>query len=242
MSNPVQAIGTIAGAVLKKRAADKQEQAVRKAAEREIALQKQMYEEDIARQQPYLSAGSMGVNRLAQLYGDGGAYTMGPTREALLADPLYAAGLDESIKALERSAAARGNLLSGGTIRGVRSETLQGLQNAFLRNMAQRQAETSALFDLGAMGQASLGMAGQAGRAYAGGVGAAMRGIGQAQADRAAQVGGIYQTALGDALSGYEQYRNNQLQPYTVQTQRTSSYGPYGGSAIPWRSRYGRGP
>jgi len=235
MANPVQVIGTVAGAVLRKRAADKQEQAIRKAANAQIELQKRMYEESVGRFRPYQTAGDEAVNRLAALYGVGGAYTTGPTKEQLLADPLYGAGLDESIRALERSAAARGGLLSGRTVRGVRAETLQGLQNAYLREMGQREAVRNALFGLTEGGLNAAAQTAAGGRAYATGAGQSLGAIGTAQANRAAELGDLNQTILGDVLSGYSQYRGmrmNQLQPVTIPSRKT---GLYGGSASPIR-------
>jgi hypothetical protein len=130
------------------RAAELQRDAQREA----LALQARMYDEAVARQQPYYQAGT---NALAQMqqrtnampeafqYGEqipqfayGGQqpaafqYTgQQPTfeyggqqpeafkftAENFQADPGYAFRLSEGLKALERSAAARGGLLSGGT-------------------------------------------------------------------------------------------------------------------------------
>ena len=130
------------------RAAEMQRDAQREA----LALQARMYDEAVARQQPYYQAGT---NALAQMQGRTNAmpeafqyggeipqfayggqqpaafqYTgQQPTfeyggqqpeafkftAENFQADPGYAFRLSEGLKALERSAAARGGLLSGGT-------------------------------------------------------------------------------------------------------------------------------
>jgi len=92
------------------RAAELQRESAREA----LALQQRMYEEGVARQQPYYQAG---VNALAQMQGQTGA--MPPAfqyrPEQLTTDPGYAFRLSEGLKALERSAAARGGLMSGAT-------------------------------------------------------------------------------------------------------------------------------
>jgi len=75
-----------------------------------LALQQRMYEEGIKRQQPFLEMGTNALNRLNALNQPGAN-----TAQFLQMDPGYAFRLGEGTKALERSAAARGGLLSGGT-------------------------------------------------------------------------------------------------------------------------------
>lgn len=239
MANPVQIIGTVAGAVLSKRAADKQEQAIRKQADRDIALRKQMYEEDVARQQPYLGAGEMSMNQLSALYGPEGMYTKTPTMQDLLIDPGYGFRMSEGEKALARMQSARGRYLSGGAIKAGtefgQNLASQEFMNAYNRLMDQRATVTNALMNLGQFGQNAAQMAGVAGRGYSSGAAQAYGDIGAAQANRAGQLGDIYQTALGDVLSGASQYRSNQLQPVTIQSRKTS-YTPIRSSAVPWNS------
>lgn len=75
-----------------------------------LALQQRMYEEGIRRQQPFLDIGTNALNRLNALNQPGADVT-----NFLTMDPGYAFRLGEGQKALERSAAARGGLLSGAT-------------------------------------------------------------------------------------------------------------------------------
>lgn len=237
MPNPFQAIATVAGAVISKRSADKQEQAIRAQSDRDIALRKQMYEEDVARQQPYLGAGELGVNQLSQLYGPGGMYTKTPTMQDLLIDPGYAFRLSEAEKALARMQSARGQYLSGGAIKAGQRYAGQAaseeFQNAYNRLMGERATVTNALLNLGQFGQNAAQQAGAGGRAYAQGAAAAFGDIGQAQANRAQSVGNIYQTLLGDISKGVGQM---QTRPSVTPTRASS----YGGSAVPYNSpRYG---
>lgn len=78
-----------------------------------LALQTRMYEEGIARQQPYANIGMEFTNRLADMQRGG------PTAGAnmLNMDPGYNFRLGEGMKALERSATARGGLISGGALK-----------------------------------------------------------------------------------------------------------------------------
>jgi hypothetical protein len=121
-------------------------------------------------------------------------------------DPGYAFRQSESLKALERSAAARGNLLSGSTLKGVQrfSQDLasQEYQNAFNRYQVERAARLNPLQSLMGSGQSAAnimtGAAGSLGQGLAAGELAA----GQARAS-----GYVGQAnALNQALSGVTNY------------------------------------
>lgn len=75
------------------------------------------------------------------------------------ADPGYAFRQSEGMKALERSAAARGNLLSGSTLKGVQrfgqDLASQEYQNAFNRYQVERAARLNPLQSLMGAGQSS---------------------------------------------------------------------------------------
>lgn len=121
------------------------------------------------------------------------------------ADPGYAFRQSEGMKALERSAAARGNLLSGSTLKGVQrfgqDLASQEYQNAFNRYQIERSARLNPLQSLMGAGQSATnvmtGAAGQAGQNEAQNIMAA----GQARAS--GYIGSA--NALGGALSGIGQ-------------------------------------
>lgn len=75
-----------------------------------LALQQRMYEEGIKRQQPFLEIGTNALNRLNALNQPGAN-----AAQFLQMDPGYAFRLSEGMKGVERSAAARGGLMSGAT-------------------------------------------------------------------------------------------------------------------------------
>lgn len=75
-----------------------------------LALQQRMYEESIKRQQPFLEIGTNALSRLNAL-----SQPNANVAQFLQMDPGYGFRLSEGQKALERSAAARGGLLSGAT-------------------------------------------------------------------------------------------------------------------------------
>ena len=168
--------------------ASKQSQAVQSAADTGAAsaryaadLQKQMFDKQIELQEPFRQAGLSGQNRLLELLGIGGtAGAQGYGRYAtadftpanFLAnqDPGYAFRMSEGMKALERSAAARGGLLSGATLKGTQRYgqdlASQEYQNAFNRYQTQRTNTLNPYASLAGVAQSSANTLGQAAGAY----------------------------------------------------------------------------
>ena len=92
------------------------------AANRATDAQRAMFERQVELQEPFRQAGLTAQNRLLTLLGleggtagapDYGRYARDFTMADYQADPGYGFRLSEGMKALERSAAARGGLLSG---------------------------------------------------------------------------------------------------------------------------------
>ena len=118
------------------------------------------------------------------------------------ADPGYAFRMSEGMKALERSAAARGGLLSGSTLKGITrfgQDTAAGeYQNAFNRYQIERQARLNPLQSLMGGGQTSAGL-------LTGAAGQLGQGLGQAAVAQGAAKASSYMnqsTALNNALQG----------------------------------------
>lgn len=136
-------------AAANKYAADLQYQAF----QQQQDLQKRMYSEGVARQQPWLQAGQ---NALAQMQGQYGAMPAAFAGRAntmpaafsgqvdVTQDPGYAFRLSEGQKALERSAAARGMQLSGANLKGLtkygQEMGSQEYANAYNRALTQYNA------------------------------------------------------------------------------------------------------
>jgi hypothetical protein len=195
------AASTVYGAYSANKAAGKQADAMDRAAE----LQNQQYQDTVRRQQPFYD---VGVNALPELV-EASKYTpfgMGQFQ----ADPGYAFRLSEGQKALERSAAARGGLLSGGTGKALQrfgqEMGSQEYTNAFNRYQTERAARLNPLQSLTGMGQTTANTIGQAGQTMASNVGDAM---GSAAAARASgYVGGA--NALTSGLGSYLNYSQGQ--------------------------------
>jgi hypothetical protein len=129
-------------------------------------------------------------------------------------DPGYAFRQSEGMKALERSAAARGGLLSGGTLKGIQrfgqDLASQEYGNAFNRYQAERAARLNPLQSLMGSGQSSantltsaIGQAGQneAANLYNAGQARASGYVGSANA-----LGGAL-SSIGQAASSYPLYQ-----------------------------------
>lgn len=121
------------------------------------------------------------------------------------ADPGYGFRMSEGLKALERSAAARGLLQSGGTLKDItrygQDLASQEYQNAFSRYLTEREARMDPYRFLTGQGQAAA--VGQA--SNVGSSGAALANIAGARGDvQAAQYMGTA-NALGSAIGGIGQ-------------------------------------
>ena len=144
-------------------------------------IQRQMFDKQIELQEPFRQAGLSGQNRLLELLGIGGApgaqgygryATAEFTPNNFLAnqDPGYAFRMSEGMKALERSAAARGGLLSGANLKNTQrfgqDLASQEYQNAFNRYQTQRANTLNPYASLAGVAQTSANALGQAAGQY----------------------------------------------------------------------------
>lgn len=175
------------------------------AAEQGTAAQERMFERQVQLQEPWRKAGEQALNKLIPLT-DYQKFGMAQ----FTADPGYAFRLSEGQKALERSAAARGGLLSGATGKALtrygQEMGSQEYQNAFNRYQAERAAQLQPLQSLAGVGQTSANTLTNA----AGVMGSNIaEGLGSAAAARASgYVGGA--NALTSGLGTYLNYSQGQ--------------------------------
>jgi hypothetical protein len=171
------------------------------ASERSQALQKEMFDKQLELNAPYREAGVLGQNRLMELLGLGGStnaadygkYGRDFSMADYQADPGYAFRLGEGMKQLGRTAAGRGGLISGGTMKGLQdyaqNAASQEYSNAFNRYQTNRANQLQPLGNLMTSGQNAAAGAGAQAGAYGTNVGNLMvdRGENQANALLAAQ-------------------------------------------------------
>ena len=207
-------IGGYMGAQASKEAAREQ----RRAAQQQLELQRQMYNQQRADFEPFRMAGTQAQNALMLGLGLGGT----PAQEgygALMrdfsmadyeADPGYQFRLQEGLKALDRQAAARGGTLSGAALKGTQryaqDVASQQYSNAFNRYMANRASKLGSLGGLVSTGAgAAQGLAGAAGQFGQLG-GQTLADIGNARAAGIMGPASAYAGALGgigNAAMGY---------------------------------------
>jgi len=209
----IQAAATVASAAIGSSASSKAARAQSNAAAQDLALRKQMYEEQVARAQPFLQAGQGGVNRLSELLGVGGdtgaagyGSLGGPfTMETFQKDPFYQYSLGQGIKDLERTAASRGGLLSGATIRGYKGVQGKEYENAFNRYYTGRANTLAPYMSLGQLGSTTLGNLSGASQNYAGGASGAYGTMGAARASNYENQGNILNQLLNVGAQAYGQ-------------------------------------
>lgn len=183
-------------------------------AEQQMALEREQFNRQVELQQPWHTAGKNALTQLVPLASNYTPFGM----EQFQADPGYSFRMDEGMKALERSAAARGGLLSGSAMKGIQRFS-QGLAsdeytNAFNRYQTERNARLNPLQSLAGMGQTSAGQIGQAGQSMTSGIGQAgqalasgMTGINQNMANNLTNINQNAASAAGNAITGAAQAR-----------------------------------
>lgn len=180
---------SLIGASAAKSAASTQSAAADRAAE----LQNQQFQQTRQDQMPWLRAGEQALNKLIPLT-DYQKFGMDQFQQ----DPGYAFRLSEGQKALDRSAAARGGLISGSALKAAtrygQDMGSQEYQNAFNRYQTERSAMLNPLQSLAGVGQTTATNLGTAGAANAANVGNLI--TGGAAANAAGQVG------MANALTG----------------------------------------
>jgi hypothetical protein len=215
--------GSLINAYTAGKAADRQSDAATQAAEVQAAasryatdLQQKQYEENVQRQQPFYQAG---VNALPELI-QASKYTPFDQQQ-FQADPGYAFRLSEGQKALERSAAARGGLISGAATKAAtrygQDMASNEYTNAFNRYQQERQARLAPLQALTGMGGTTANNLGTAGQTNASNIGnynmaganATAEGyIGSANARASGYMG--VGNAINSGLGTYLNYNNQQ--------------------------------
>lgn len=223
MPDPVTGLtagASLLGGAMSARGATQAAETQAGAADRAAALQKEMFDLQRAGQEPYRQAGLTGQNRLMELLGLGGAtgaegygkYAKDFSMADYQADPGYAFRLGEGQKALERSAAARGGLISGGALKAAtrygQDMGSQEYQNAFNRYQTNRSNQLQPLGNLMSMGQSAASNQGTAAGNYGTNAGQAYMAAGQAIGAGQLGVGNTINNALGTAVSSYQNQQN----------------------------------
>jgi hypothetical protein len=210
-------------------AAGEATQAQRDIANEQVALQREQYLKNLELNAPFREAGLTAQNKLLGYLGLGagdGRYARDFSMADYQADPGYAFRLSEGTKALDRTAASRGGLLSGAALKGAQRYgqdlASQEYQNAFNRYQINRSNQLNPLQSLMGAGQTATGQDISGGANYASNVGNALGAYGSAAAGNmigagnaraSGYVGGAnaISSGLGQGLNFYQNqnYLNN---------------------------------
>lgn len=211
-------------------AADKQVAA----GDRSNALQKEIYDQNRLDQTPWREAG---VNALGRMQGFAAPENFSFTANDFNnnRDPGYAFRMSEGLKALDRSASARGGLLSGAALKGItrygQDAASQEYGNAYNRaltgynaNRGAQDTQYNRLASMAGLGQTAMGQTQNAAQNYATNVGNTFQGQGNAVA--AGTVGGA------NAITGGISSGINAMNSYAMMNQLNNTSGYSGGGSI----------
>ena len=162
-----KALGSITGsnqqAKAAKQAANTQAAATREAS----AYQKEMYDQTRKDLMPYADAGKTSLDQLMGQMGPDGYFSQTYAGQDIYNDPSYQFRLQQGQDAIQSSAAARGGLLSGATLKALQGYgqdmASQEYQNAYNRFNADQTNQYNRLSNIIGLGQNAAAQQGNAG-------------------------------------------------------------------------------
>lgn len=212
LASYLSAGSNVLGGFMQANAINRASDAQQAAADRAVALQEAMYNQQRADIAPWRTAGEMGLSQYAAGIAPGGELARPFTMADYQADPGYGFRMSEGMKALDRTAAARGGLLSGATLKGAQrfgqDLASQEYQNAYNRYTQNQQTQRNALANLAGIGQTASGQLQRAGEAYVGPASELQQGIGNVRASGYMQGANALAGGLTGAVNAYQ---NQQL-------------------------------
>ena len=219
--------GALGGAVDQSNAAKSAAATTAAATDQATQLQREMYQQTREDQAPYRTAGYNALAEMQRTAGNvPGAFKFG--NEAMYQDPGYAFRLSEGQKALDRSAAARGGLISGGALKAATrfgqdmgSQEYQNAYNRALTGYNTGVASENQLYNRQA----------------------ALSGIGQTATNLVGQAGQNYGTSVGNALmnQGVNAGNARMIGANALNSGVTGALSTYGRSPVSFSSLYGGG-
>jgi hypothetical protein len=240
ITGTIAAVATVGSSLIGSKASRDASSAQQQAAAQASDVQRDIFERQVELQAPFREAGLKGQNRLLELLGlsedkNVPGYGKYATAEfgmdKFTADPGYAFRMSEGMKALERSAAARGGLLSGATLKGTQRYgqdlASQEYQNAFNRYQAERVGTLNPYQALSGTAQTSANVLGQQAGALGQSLGSNIIGAGNAQASGYIGQANAITGGLGQGINFYQnQQLLNRLPTYGSTSTPFMSAGP----------------
>ena len=134
-------------------------------------LQSRMYADQVARQEPFYQAGLNALPAYTKGVMPGGDLVRPFAMSDFQTDPGYGFRVSEGLKALDRTAASRGGLLSGATLKGAerfnQDTASQEYNNAYNRYVGNQATQRNALAGLTGFAPTAAQQIGSAGTNYA---------------------------------------------------------------------------
>jgi hypothetical protein len=233
MSDPVTAIvggGSVVSGVMGAKAAKSAAKTQAASADYAAQLQQEQFDKQVELNAPFREAGLTAQNKLLDYMGlsegAGGKYAKDFSMQDFQQDPGYAFRMSEGLKALDRTAASRGGMLSGAALRGAtrfgQDMASQEYTNAFNRYQTNRANQLNPLQSLMGAGQTASTTLGNAAGNYATNAGNAYMNAGNARASGYVGSANAWSNALGQAANTYGQ--NQMLNRVFPQTGATAGY------------------
>jgi hypothetical protein len=184
---------------------------------------------------PWHDAGADAVTQLQQGMAPGAEFN-NPKPFSMAdfqADPGYQFRMDEGQKAIERSAAARGGVLGGGTMKAIanygQNLASSEFQNAYNRYTNDRNTRYNRLSNLAGLGQTANAQLGAAGANYVNNAASIANSAGNAGAAQSIATGNAINQGIGSLANAYTNYQTmNRLFPESGGGDYTVSNGNLG--------------
>jgi hypothetical protein len=176
------------------------------AADQQVAEFRRQYDTSRADLAPWRETGASALSKLAGMYGVGSGTTStagaagsaagDPAYGGFFTSPGYQFRLDQGNQAVQRSAAARGQLGSGATMKAI-DRYSQGLASSEYQNFSDRLAQ------IAGFGQNATNATVAAGESATAGIAGAYGRAGDARASSYANTGSAINGTINNALSAY---------------------------------------
>ena len=188
--------------------ANKAASAQKKASQQAADVQTKQYEQTRSDLAPYRQFGTQSGNYLSDAYGFNGQAGQDRSVQNFRADPGYQYSLNQGLNAVEGSAAARGSLYSGATLKALQTRG-QGMADQQYNNWLGRYQSGQTV------GANASAQTGQFGQTAAQGAANAYQNAGNATANGYINTGNAINNTLGQAASAYGAYKGGAFdRPY----------------------------
>jgi hypothetical protein len=183
-------LGGVGGAIISSNATKDAAEMQAAAANHATDVQQSAFNTIQQNQKPWLDAGAAALPQLSSMAANAPSFTAQDFKNNM--DPGYQFNLQQGLDAIQRSAAARGGLQNGGTLKALsgyaQGQASNEYQNAYSRFMNNQNTQFNRLSSIAGLGQTANGQLAQSGMENAGALGSI--GMSGANAQGAASIAG----------------------------------------------------